>query len=73
MDKMRTDSRVEDVIMMLDHIKYQNNKQRQILDNLFVERKGHEERLMEFESKIQEFNLETEKRLNDLDPYQRQE
>lgn len=73
LDKMRTDSRVEDVNMMLDHIKYQNNKQRQILDNLFVERKGNEEKLMEFESRLQEFNIETEKRLNDLDPYQRQE
>lgn len=28
---------------------------------------------MELESKLQEFHLETEKRLNDLDPYQRQE
>jgi len=44
-----------------------------VLDNLFVERRGHEERLMELESKLQEFHLETEKRLNALDPYQRQE
>jgi len=44
-----------------------------VLDNLFVERRANEDKLMEFETQIQTFNMETEKRLNDLDPYQRQE
>jgi len=70
---MRTDTRVEDVNMMLEHIKYQNNKQKQVLDNLFVERKTNEEKVVELERQIQEFQLETEKLLNDLDPHQRQE
>lgn len=38
-----------------------------------MERKSQEEKLGEFENMIQQFNMETEKRLNDLDPYQRQE
>jgi len=70
---MRTDTRVEDVNMMLDHIKYQNNKQKAVLDNLFVERKNNEEKVVELEGQLQEFQLETEKRLNDLDPMQRTE
>jgi len=70
---MRTDTRVEDVNMMLDHIKYQNNKQKSVLDNLFIERKNNEEKVIELESQLQEFQLETEKLLNDLDPMQRSE
>jgi len=73
MDKYRTDCRVEDVLMMLDHVKYQNNKQRQSLDSLFLERKSNEDKLMEIEHKIREYNIETEKRLNNLDPYQKGE
>eukprot|EP00801_Mesodinium_rubrum_P001856 Mrub_01856.p1 GENE.Mrub_01856~~Mrub_01856.p1 ORF type:complete len:612 (+),score=204.57 Mrub_01856:2-1837(+) len=73
LDKMRTDTRVEDVNMMLDHIKYQNNKQKSVLDNLFIERKNNEEKVVELERQLQEFQLETEKLLNDLDPMQRTE
>lgn len=58
---------------MLDHIKYQNNKQKSVLDNLFIERKNNEEKVVELERQLQEFQLETEKLLNDLDPMQRTE
>jgi len=73
LDKMRTDTRVEDVNMMLDHIKYQNNKQKAVMDNLFIERKNNEEKVVELERQIGEYQLETEKLLNDLDPMQRTE
>lgn len=39
-----------------------------MLDGLFVERRDTEDKLMELEGQIQHFNVETEKRLNDLDP-----
>jgi hypothetical protein len=58
---------------MLEHIKYQNTKQRQILDNLFIERKTNEDKFIHLESKIQEYNIDIERRLNDLDPQQKQE
>lgn len=54
LDKMRTDTRVEDVNMMLDHIKYQNNKQNAVMDNLFIERKNNEEKVVELERQLQE-------------------
>jgi len=40
--------------MMLDHIKYQNNKQKAVMDNLFIERKNNEEKVVELERQLQE-------------------
>jgi len=73
LDKQRTGTRIEDVLTMYEHIKYQNEKQKAILDELFVERKQQEEKMMNLENEINVINAATEQRLIELDPNQRQE
>jgi len=73
LDKQRTGTRIEDVLTMYEHIKYQNEKQKAILDELFVERKQQEEKMMNLENEINVINAATEQRLIELDSNQRQE
>lgn len=73
LDKQRTGTRIEDVLTMYEHIKYQNEKQKAILDELFIERKQQEEKMMNLENEINVINAATEQRLIELDSNQRQE
>lgn len=73
LDKQRTDARVEDVQVMFEHIKGQNDRQKVLLDNLFIERKTQEEKITELENNILEINQQTEARLMELEPEQKME
>lgn len=73
LDKQRTDARVEDVQVMFEHIKGQNDRQKVLLDNLFIERKMQEEKITDLENNIMEINQQTEARLMELEPEQKME
>lgn len=73
LDKQRTETRSEDVIAMYEHVKMQNDRQKSVLDELFLERKQMEEQIGNAENEIAKLNAQAEERLGDLDPEQRQE
>ena len=68
LDKQRTETRSEDVIAMYEHVKMQNDRQKSILDELFLERKQMEEQIERAEQEIVSLNAQAEERLGDLDP-----
>lgn len=71
LDKYRSDTKPEDIEALYMHIKNQNDKQRNHLDNLFGEKKDMENEIQLYEQQIQEIQFQNEARLNDLDPEQR--
>jgi len=58
---------------MYEHVKMQNDRQKSVLDELFLERKQMEEQIGNAENEIAKLNAQAEERLGDLDPEQRQE
>ena len=56
LDKQRTETRPEDVIAMFEHVKFQNDRQKAVLDELFLERKGMEDQITRAESEIAHLN-----------------
>ena len=73
LDKYRSDTKPDDIEALFMHIKNQNDKQRTQLDTLFGEKRDLETEIQEYETQIQEINMQNEARLNDLDPEQRNE
>lgn len=73
LDKYRSDTKPEDIEALYMHIKNQNDKQRNHLDNLFAEKRDMENDIARVEGQIQEINYANESKLNDLDPEQRNE
>jgi len=71
LDKKRGDTRIEDVQATFEHIRAQNERQRQQLDDLFIERKKVEEEVAVIDAEIQAINSQSEQRLNELDPEER--
>ncbi len=71
LDKKRGDTRIEDVQATFEHIRAQNERQRQQLDDLFIERKKVEEEVAVIDGDIQAINSQSEQRLNELDPEER--
>lgn len=71
LDKKRGDTRIEDVQATFEHIRAQNERQRQQLDDLFIERKKVEEEVALIDAEIQAINSQSEQRLNELDPEER--
>jgi intraflagellar transport protein 74 len=73
LDKKRADTRTEDLLLMQQHIKLQNERLRANLDEMFLDRKAMEDEISNFEGEIMEINSQAEQRLNELDPEQKQE
>ncbi|CAD7929187.1 unnamed protein product [Amoebophrya sp. A25] len=73
LDKQRTDTRPEEVTYMYQLLKGQNDAQRMELDQLFLEKKGHEEEIKKFDEILDSFTRADEEKLNDLHPEQRLE
>lgn len=73
LDKKRADTRTEDLLLMQQHIRMQNDRLRGNLDELFLERKAMEDEISNIEGEVIEINSQAEQRLNELDPEQKQE
>ncbi len=73
MDKMRNNARPEDVRKMYEYIKMQNERQKGLLDEIFLERKQQEEEITHIEGSIQDINVQAEMRFGELDPESRAE
>mmetsp|Transcript_15509 Transcript_15509/g.33964 ORF Transcript_15509/g.33964 Transcript_15509/m.33964 type:complete len:619 (+) Transcript_15509:77-1933(+) len=72
-DKQRTDTRPEEVHHMYMHMKSQNEQQRSDVDQIFMEKRGHEEEIGRMEQEMQQIARAAEERLNELHPDQRRE
>ena len=73
LDKQRTGTRPEDLINVKDHIAFQNQKLRNQIDNIFLERKTLEEKIASFEDRIRELKQSAELKLNELGSKEREE
>ena len=73
LDKLRTNTRPEDVKNTYYHVKNNNEKLKSELDDIFIQRKKYEEETENYQSELQSIHKQMELRLNELDPYQRAE
>jgi intraflagellar transport protein 74 len=73
LDKLRTNTRPEDVKNTYQHVKNNNEKLKLELDEIFLERKKIEEQTDSMQNELQNIHKQMELRLNELDPYQRTE
>eukprot|EP00392_Amoebophrya_sp_AT5.2_P003995 g4000.t1 len=73
LDKQRTDTRPEEVQYMYQLLKSQNDAQRMEMDQIFLEKKSHEEEIKKFDEILESFTRADEEKLNDLHPEQRHE
>lgn len=72
-DKQRTDTRPEEVHHMYTIMKSQNEQQRADVDQIFLEKRSHEEEIGRMEQEIASIARAAEDRLNELHPDQRRE
>ncbi|CAJ1341578.1 unnamed protein product [Effrenium voratum] len=72
-DKQRTDTRPEEVHHMYTLMKSQNEQQRADVDQIFLEKRSHEEEIGRMEQEIGAIARAAEERLNELHPDQRRE
>ncbi|KAL4506805.1 hypothetical protein ABPG72_001226 [Tetrahymena utriculariae] len=72
-DKQRSKTRPEEIHNMYQHIKLQNQRKADSLDEIFLERKRQEEEIQKLEMRIHEINQQAEQKITELDPEQRQE
>lgn len=70
-DKFRAGTKTEDIMALYHHIKMQNDKKKNQLDELFLERKEMENEIGELERQINDINQANEEKLNELDPEQK--
>lgn len=70
-DKYRAGTKVDDIMALFHYIKLQNEKKKNQLDELFLERKEMENEISELENEISEINQANEEKLNELDPDQK--
>ena len=73
LDKQRAETQAEEVLSTYEYMKSQNQRQREQLDSLFLERKNIEDEIARAEMEIQSINSRAEERLNELDADERQE
>jgi len=73
MDKLRTDTQPEEVHHMYLIMKQQNEQQRNDVDQIFLEKRGHEEEIQRMQNETQTMTRAAEERLNELHPDQRHE
>jgi len=72
-DKQRTDTRPEEVHHMYMLMKQQNEQQRNDVDQIFLEKRSHEDEIQRMQQEIQSITHAAEDRLNELHPDQRHE
>lgn len=72
-DKQRTDTRPEEVHHMYTVMKSQNEQQRSDVDQIFLEKRGHEEEIGRMDANIAAITRAADDRLNELHPDQRRE
>uniref|UniRef100_A0A7S1Q1B7 Intraflagellar transport protein 74 homolog n=1 Tax=Alexandrium catenella TaxID=2925 RepID=A0A7S1Q1B7_ALECA len=72
-DKQRTDTRPEEVHHMYMIMKQQNEQQRNDVDEIFLEKRNHEEDIARIDQEIAAIARVAEDRLNELHPDQRRE
>lgn len=73
MDKLRTDTQPEEVHHMYLIMKQQNEQQRNDVDQIFLEKRSHEEEIQRMQSESATITRAAEERLNELHPDQRHE
>jgi len=72
-DKLRTDTQPEEVHHMYLIMKQQNEQQRNDVDQIFLEKRGHEEEVQRMAMESATIQRAAEERLNELHPDQRHE
>merc|ERR1719321_1222489 len=72
-DKLRTDTQPEEVHHMYLIMKQQNEQQRNDVDQIFLEKRSHEEEIQRMHSEAVAISRVAEERLNELHPDQRHE
>lgn len=72
-DKLRTDTQPEEVHHMYMIMKQQNEQQRNDVDQIFLEKRSHEEEIQKMQVESQGIQRQAEERLNELHPDQRSE
>lgn len=72
-DKLRTDTQPEEVHHMYLIMKQNNDQQRNDVDQIFLEKKSHEEEIQRMNSESMAITRAAEERLNELHPDQRHE
>jgi intraflagellar transport protein 74 len=72
-DKQRTDTRPEEVHHMYMLMKSQNEQQRSDVDQIFLEKRSHEDEIARMDQEISAIARSAEERLNELHPDQRRE
>lgn len=72
-DKQRTDTRPEEVHHMYMIMESQNKQQRSDVDQIFLEKRSHEEEIGRMEMEINAIARQAEERLSELHPDQRRE
>eukprot|EP00930_Biecheleria_cincta_P049840 TRINITY_DN35043_c0_g1_i1.p1 TRINITY_DN35043_c0_g1~~TRINITY_DN35043_c0_g1_i1.p1 ORF type:complete len:628 (+),score=189.42 TRINITY_DN35043_c0_g1_i1:93-1976(+) len=70
-DKQRTDTRPEEVHHMYTIMKSQNDQQRSDVDQIFLEKRSHEEEIGRMDAEIASITRTADDRLNELHPDQR--
>jgi intraflagellar transport protein 74 len=72
-DKLRTDPQPEDVHHMYLIMKQQNEQQKSDVDQIFLEKRSHEEEIQRMVQEEKDITRKAEERLNELHPDQRRE
>merc|ERR1719424_1971759 len=72
-DKLRTDTQPEEVHHMYLIMKQQNEQQRNDVDQIFLEKRSHEEEIQRMQGEANAIQRAAEERLNELHPDQRHE
>jgi intraflagellar transport protein 74 len=72
-DRQRSRAKPEDIKSVYVHLKYQNDRYREQLDELFVERKKQEEEIKEIDQELREMAETAALKVNELDSEQRKE
>jgi intraflagellar transport protein 74 len=72
-DKLRTDTQPEEVHHMYMIMRQQNEQQRNDVDQIFLEKKSHEEEIQRMAAEAQQIQRQAEDRLQELHPDQRVE
>lgn len=72
-DKLRTDTQPEEVHHMYLIMKQENEKQRNDVDQIFLEKRSHEEEIQRMQGEANAIQRAAEERLNELHPDQRHE
>lgn len=72
-DRLRSRAKPEDIKSLYVQLKYQNDRYREQLDELFIERKKQEEEIREIEQELREMQETAALKVNELDSEQRKE